>query len=154
RTWNRLGRRRPYFLTGALLSSIVLFFMPNCSALWMAAGLLWVLDSSINISMEPFRAFVADKLNLGQRTAGFVMQSFFIGIGASLSSALPYIFRLLGVTGSTSSGIPLTVKFSFQFGAAIFLMAVLWTVITSREYPPEDLNEFRSKQEMLRGSII
>src|ERR671936_2344834 len=91
RTWNRLGRRRPYFLTGAILASIALFFMPDSSALWMAAGLLWILDASINISMEPFRAFVADKLPVSQRTAGFVMQSFFIGIGASLANALPLL---------------------------------------------------------------
>src|ERR671929_1072930 len=97
RTWNRLGRRRPYFLVGAILASIALFFMPDSPALWMAAGLLWVLDASINVSMEPFRAFVADKLNTDQRTAGFVMQSFFIGIGQTLANVLPYIFRRAGV---------------------------------------------------------
>src|SRR6059058_5112886 len=101
RTWNRMGRRRPYFLTGAILASVALFIMPTSSSLWMAAGLLWILDASINISMEPFRAFVADKLNPAQRTAGFVMQSFFIGVGASLANALPLIFSRLGVTGST-----------------------------------------------------
>src|SRR5918996_6444819 len=109
RTWNRLGRRRPYFLVGAILSSIALFFMPDSPVLWMAASLLWILDASINVSMEPFRAFVADKLNIEQRTAGFVMQSFFIGIGASLASALPYLFTWLGVVGNTASGVPLTV---------------------------------------------
>src|SRR3981081_4705177 len=108
RTWGPLGRRRPYFLTGAILASIALFFMPTSSTLWMAAGLLWILDASINISMEPFRAFVADKLDVSQRTAGFVMQSFFIGIGASLANGLPYLFRQLGVSGTTRSGIPLT----------------------------------------------
>ena len=97
RTWNRLGRRRPYFLVGAIFSSMALFFMPDSSALWMAAGLLWILDASINVSMEPFRAFVADKLNVEQRTVGFVMQSFFIGIGATLANALPYIFINLGL---------------------------------------------------------
>src|ERR1041385_4886300 len=114
RTWTRLGRRRPYFLVGTLLASVALFFMPTSSSLWMAAGLLWVLDASINVSMEPFRAFVADKLNDAQRTTGFVMQSFFIGVGASLSSALPYLFSYAGLTGTTPSGIPLTVKYSFQ----------------------------------------
>src|ERR671919_2165392 len=138
RTWNRLGRRRPYFLVGAILASIALFFMPDSSALWMAAGLLWVLDASINISMEPFRAFVADKLNVSQRTAGFVMQSFFIGIGASLANALPLILSWMGVEGSTESGIPLSVKYSFQTGALVFLLAVLWTVVTTTEFPPED----------------
>ena len=89
RTWNRLGRRRPYFLVGAILSSIALFFMPNSPTVWFAASMLWILDASINVSMEPFRAFVADKLNVEQRTAGFVMQSFFIGIGATLANLLP-----------------------------------------------------------------
>ena len=138
RTWGPLGRRRPYFLTGAILASIALFFMPTSSALWMAAALLWILDASINISMEPFRAFVADKLDASQRTAGFVMQSFFIGIGATLANALPLAFSWLGVTGSTASGIPLSVKYSFQVGAAVFLAAVLWTVFTTTEFPPED----------------
>ena len=138
RTWGRLGRRRPYFLVGAILASIALFIMPTSTTLWMAATLLWVLDASINISMEPFRAFVADKLNDKQRTAGFVMQSFFIGIGASLANALPLAFRWLGVEGSTASGIPLSVKYSFQVGAAVFLAAVVWTVVTTSEFPPED----------------
>src|ERR671927_1079651 len=95
RTWNRLGRRRPYFLAGAILSSLALIAMPNSAALWMAAGLLWILDASINISMEPFRAFVADKLVEEQRTLGFVMQSFFIGIGQTLANALPYLFSVM-----------------------------------------------------------
>jgi maltose/moltooligosaccharide transporter len=151
RTWNRLGRRRPYFLVGAILSSVALFFMPDSTALWIAASLLWILDASINISMEPFRAFVADKLNVDQRTVGFVMQSFFIGIGATLANALPYFFRQLGVTGRTASGIPLTVQYSFKIGAAAFLLCVLWTILTSREYPPENLEEFRRKKAETRG---
>src|SRR3989441_10228451 len=136
RTWNRLGRRRPYFLTGAILASIALFLMPTSSVLWMAAGLLWILDASINISMEPFRAFVADKLDVSQRTAGFVMQSFFIGVGASLANALPLLFSWVGVRGSTASGVPLSVKYSFQVGAVGFLLAVLWTIVTTSEFPP------------------
>ncbi len=143
RTWGRLGRRRPYFLTGAILASVALFLMPMSSALWMAATLLWILDASINVSMEPFRAFVADKLPSSQRTAGFVIQSFFIGIGASLANALPFLLSWLGVTGSTASGIPLSVKYSFMAGAVAFLVAVLWTVATSSEYPPEDPAELR-----------
>src|SRR5690349_21319208 len=142
RTWGRLGRRRPYFLTGAILASIALFVMPTSTSLWMAASLLWVLDASINISMEPFRAFVADKLDTSQRTKGFVMQSLFIGLGASLANALPFIMSKLGVSGNTVSGIPLSVKYSFQIGAVVFLLAVLWTVITTNEYPPEDLEAF------------
>jgi maltose/moltooligosaccharide transporter len=151
RTWNRLGRRRPYFLVGAILSSIALFFMPDSSVLWMAAGLLWILDASINISMEPFRAFVADKLNVTQRTTGFVMQSFFIGVGATLANVLPYLFRQSGVTGTTASGIPLTVQYSFKIGAVAFLLAVLWTVFTSKEYPPENLKEFERLKKEHRG---
>jgi maltose/moltooligosaccharide transporter len=151
RTWNRLGRRRPYFLTGAILASIALFFMPDSSALWMAAGLLWILDASINVSMEPFRAFVADKLNVNQRTAGFVMQSFFIGIGASLANALPFLFRQFGVTGATPSGIPFTVQYSFKIGAVVFLLAVLWTVFTTKEYPPENLEEFERMRRATYG---
>ena len=151
-TWTRLGRRRPYFLVGAVLASLALFAMPNSRALWMAAALLWVLDASINISMEPFRAFVADKLPSEQRTTGFVMQSFFIGIGASLASALPFIFRWLGVEGTTASGIPLTVKYSFQIGAAAFLLAVLWTVITTPEDPPADVEAWR-RERAARGGL-
>jgi len=152
RTWGRLGRRRPYFLAGAILASVALFFMPTSSALWMAASLLWILDASINISMEPFRAFVADKLAVSQRTAGFVMQSFFIGIGASLANALPLALSWMGVQGSTASGIPLSVKYSFQVGAVIFFLAVLWTVMTTSEFPPEDMAAFeRAKRE--RGGL-
>jgi maltose/moltooligosaccharide transporter len=103
-TWGWLGRRRPYFLVGAIFASIALFFMPTSPALWLAATLLWVLGASINVSMEPFRAFVADKLPRSQRTAGFVMQSFFIGIGASLANALPLILRWFGVSGTSPTG--------------------------------------------------
>jgi maltose/moltooligosaccharide transporter len=146
RTWCWLGRRRPYFLTGALLSSAALFFMPDAPALWVAAVMLWVLDASINVSMEPFRAFVADKLPLEQRTAGFVMQSFFIGIGAAVANALPEILGRFGVTGNAANGVPLAVQYAFKLGAAVFLLAVLWTVFTSKEYPPENLEEFRRQQ--------
>ena len=151
RTWGRLGRRRPYFLTGAILASIALFLMPTSSGLWMAATLLWILDASINISMEPFRAFVADKLDTTQRTTGFVVQSLFIGIGASMANALPLLLHTLGVSGNTPSGIPLTVKYSFQFGAAVFLLAVLWTVGTTSEFPPEDMAAFERARKERRG---
>ena len=151
RTWGRWGRRRPYFFVGAVLASIALFFMPTSGTLWMAAGLLWVLDASVNISMEPFRAFVADKLAVSQRTAGFVMQSFFIGVGASLANALPFLLSRLGVTGSTASGIPLSVKYSFQIGAVVFLLAVLWTVVTTGEFPPEDMEAFERSRRTRRG---
>src|SRR5712692_8156266 len=151
RTWNRLGRRRPYFLTGAILSSVALFFMPDSTALWIAASLLWILDASINISMEPFRAFVADKLNVSQRTAGFVMQSFFIGVGASLANALPLLLSSLGVHGNTASGVPLSVKYSFQAGAVVFLLCVLWTIVTTSEFPPEDPAAWDRARQGRRG---
>jgi maltose/moltooligosaccharide transporter len=151
RTWGPLGRRRPYFLTGAILASVALFFMPTSSALWTAASLLWILDGSINVSMEPFRAFVADKLDASQRTAGFVMQSFFIGVGASLANALPLFLSWTGVEGSTPSGVPLTVKYSFQAGAVVFLLAVLWTVSTTTEFPPEDPAAFDRARRGRRG---
>jgi len=151
RTWGPLGRRRPYFLVGAILASTALFFMPTSSTLWMAAGLLWILDASINVSMEPFRAFVADKLNVDQRTTGFVMQSFFIGLGATFAGWLPLAFRRLGVSGNTASGIPLTIKYAFQIGAVAFLLAVLWTVFTSKEYPPENMEEFERMRREKSG---
>jgi maltose/moltooligosaccharide transporter len=146
RTWNKLGRRKPYFLVGAILASIALFLMPDSPALWAAASLLWILDASINISMEPFRAFVSDKLNSDQSTTGFIMQSFFIGIGATLANALPLIFSNLGMKGLASNGVPLTVVLSFRIGAAMFLLCVLWTIFTSSEYPPEDMEEFNRKR--------
>src|SRR6201996_606279 len=145
-TWGPLGRRRPYFLAGAILSSLMLLLMPNCASLWMAAGMLWILDASINVSMEPFRAFVADILPEGQRTAGFAMQSLFIGLGASLSSALPLlltkVFHMQQVVGDTRA-VPTAVRASFYMGAVAFLGAVLWTVATTREYPPPDMEAFR-----------
>ena len=153
RTWNRLGRRRPYFLVGAILASIALFFMPDSSVLWMAAGLLWILDASINITMEPFRAFVADKLPEEQRTLGFVMQSWFIGIGQTLANGLPYLFSALGVVGVMATGIPLSVDYSFKIGAIVFLAAVLWTVITTKEYPPEDMEAFQRLRGEKRGFL-
>src|SRR6266436_7718815 len=125
--------------------------MPTSSSLWMAAGLLWILDASINVSMEPFRAFVADKLTEDQRTTGFVMQSFFIGLGATFAGWLPLAFRRFGVTGNTPSGIPLTIKYAFQIGAVAFLLAVLWTVFTSKEYPPEDMEVFNRMRKEKAG---
>lgn len=148
KTWNRFGRRRPYFLVGAILASLILIIMPHSPAIWAAASLLWILDSSINISMEPFRAFVGDKLDESQRAVGFVTQSFFIGVGASLSSSMPYILtNWFHVTGTASNGIPLAVMYSFRAGAVAFLGAVLWTVFTTNEYPPDNMEEFRKEKE-------
>ncbi len=146
RTWNRLGRRRPYFLAGAVLASIALFLMPDSPTLWFAATMLWILDASINVSMEPFRAFVADKLPPEQRTMGFVTQSFFIGVGAAIANALPSIFQHAGITGVAPNGVPFTVLYAFKLGAAVFLLAVLWTVLTTREFPPEDMEDFARRR--------
>jgi maltose/moltooligosaccharide transporter len=152
-TWSPLlGRRRPYFLIGALLSSAALVAMPNSSTLWMAAGLLWILDASINISMEPFRAFVSDLLPPAERTRGFAMQSFFIGLGAVIASALPWVMtNWLRVAPGGTGAIPLTVKWSFYVGAAAFLGAVLYTILTTREEPPSDLAAFR--RERAKGGV-
>jgi len=141
-TWNRLGRRRPYFLTGALLASFALIAMPNSSGLWMAAGLLWVMDASINISMEPFRAFVADLLPPEQRTRGFAMQALFIGLGAVIASMLPWLLNSVLPVGSGNATIPLAVTLAFYTGAFVYLAAVLWTIFTTTEYPPDDLEAF------------
>src|ERR1700689_3410871 len=154
RTWNRLGRRRPYFLTGAILSSAALVLMPRASVLWMAAGLLWILDASINISMEPFRAFVADMLPEEQRTRGFAMQSLFIGLGAVIASALPFVLTNwlhMGRAETAAHTIPISVRLSFYAGAAVFLGAVLWTIFTTKEYPPEDLDAFRKDKQEGKG---
>lgn len=156
RTWHPFwGRRRPFFFAGAILSSIALILMPNSSVLWMAAGLLWILDASINISMEPFRAFVGDKLPSNQRTSGFAMQTFFIGIGAVVASLLPYFFtNVLGISNTAPEGIiPDSVKYSFYIGAAVFLITVLWTVFNAKENPPEDLKKWKEEQLETKGFI-
>jgi maltose/moltooligosaccharide transporter len=147
RTWTRLGRRRPYFLTGALLASAALLAMPRSPALWIAAGLLWILDASINVSMEPFRAFVGDQLGPAQRPSGYAMQSFFIGLGAIVASMLPWLLARAGVSNvaagaAGAASIPDTVRWSFDLGAAVLLFAVMWTVVRTREYPPEVLLSF------------
>jgi len=152
-TWGRLGRRRPYFLTGAILSSCALIMMPRSSALWVAAGLLWILDASINVSMEPFRAFVADLLPEKQRTRGFAMQSLFIGLGAVGANVLPWVlshwFHLAG--GAVGHTVPLRFRLSFYIGAVVFFCAVFWTIVTTKEYPPEDMDAFRRMKSEKRG---
>jgi maltose/moltooligosaccharide transporter len=147
RTWTRLGRRRPYFLVGAVLASAALIAMPRSIGLWMAALLLWVLDASLNVSMEPFRALVGDQLGPRQRPTGFAMQGFFIGLGAIIASALPYVLAHLGVSnegsaGSGAAAIPDTVRISFDVGGLVLLAAVSWTVWRTREYAPVDLRAF------------
>jgi len=151
RTWGRFGRRRPYILFGAILSSLALLLMPTCGALWMAAGLLWVLDASINISMQPFRSLVSDLLPENQVTRGFAMQSLFIGLGNVASSSAPWLFGRMGLATESAGGahyaIPLAVRLSFYVGAAAFMGAVLWSFFTTREQPPEDMEAFRAQKQ-------
>ncbi len=158
RTWTRLGRRRPYFLVGAILASAAIFIMPNSPVLWVAAGMLWMMDASINITMEPFRAFVGDNLPDSQRTTGFAMQSFFIGVGAVVASMLPYMLaKWFGVSNEAAEGIvPDSVKWSFYIGGAVFFLAVLWTILRSREYSPEELMSFDENQgkEVMETSTL
>ncbi|QNK02979.1 MFS transporter [Dyella telluris] len=143
RTWTRLGRRRPYFLIGAVLTTLALLCMPNSPVLWVAAGLLWIMDASINISMEPFRAFVGDQLPPRQRPQGYAMQSFFIGVGSVVASLLPWLLAKLGVSNVAGEGaIPDTVKYAFYLGGVVLLGSVLWTVLRTREYPPGELEAF------------
>ena len=144
RTWGRLGRRRPYFFWGALATTAALFFMPNAPALWFAAGMLWILDASINVTMEPFRAFVGDMLPHRQRTKGFAMQTFFIGLGGTLASFMPWILtEFFQVANTAPEGeIPPSVTLSFYIGAAVLFAAVMWTVFSTKEYSPDELAAF------------
>ena len=148
RTWSeRWGRRRPFFAVGAVLANVALFLMPNSTALWMAVIMLWLLDASINISMEPFRAFVGDKLPNEQRTTGFAMQSFFIGTGAVVASVLPYVLtNWFGVSNTAAEGsIPDSVRWAFYLGGFAYSCAVMWTVFRTTEYPPDDLARLREE---------
>ncbi|KDP95372.1 MFS transporter [Brevundimonas sp. EAKA] len=152
RTWTRFGRRRPYFLVGAIATTLALIAMPNSPGLWFAAAMLWIMDASINITMEPFRAFVGDNLPEEQRTAGYAMQSFFIGAGAVFASVLPWLLsNVFGVVSTAEAGVvPLSVKIAFYVGAAGLFSAVLWTVLSTREYSPEQIAAFeRAKQDAL-----
>jgi len=152
RTWGRLGRRRPYFLYGALATTAALLVMPNSPALWVAAGMLWIMDASINVTMEPFRAFVGDMLPHRQRTTGFAMQSFFIGLGAVLASALPWImtnwFSVANV--AEAGGVPPSLKSAFYIGAGLVLVSVMWTVFSTKEYSPEELKRHEESDEARR----
>ena len=153
RTWSPTwGRRKPFFFIGAILSTIVLFFMPHSPVLWVAAGCLWILDASINITMEPFRALVADKLPDSQRSYGFVMQTLIIGIGTWVASNLPWLVTQMGVSNEAQPGlIPLSVKIAFAIGGVVFLASVLYTIFTTTEYPPEDLEAFKKENEANKG---
>lgn len=153
RTWSpRWGRRKPYFLIGAILSSLTLFVLPHSQFLWMAAGGLWILDASINISMEPFRALVADKLPDSQRSYGFVMQTLIIGIGTWVASNLPWLVNQLGVSNEAPAGVvPMSVKVAFAIGGAVFLASILYTIFTTKEYPPADMDAFEAEKNSKKG---
>src|SRR4249919_635989 len=148
RTWTGLGRRRPYFLVGAVLASLALFLFPNVPALWIAAGMLWMLDASINISMEPFRAFVGDQLAPEQRASGYAMQSFFIGVGAVVASLLPWLLAKYGVSNTAGPGeVPDTVRYAFYAGGAVLLLAIAWTVLRTRS--EEHTSELQSRENLV-----
>ncbi len=154
RTWNRLGRRRPYFLIGAIMASLALAIITNSPTWIFATVMLWIMDASINISMEPFRAFVGDMLSSEQRTSGFAMQSFFIGAGAVIGSFLPWILaNWFNVPEVPAEGqlLPFNVKLSFYIGAVVLLLAVLWTIIRTKEYTPAELEEFEKGERIARG---
>lgn len=152
-TWNKMGRRRPYFLYGAIAASLALLIMPNSPYLWVAAGMLWIMDAAINVTMEPFRAFVGDMLPKQQRATGFSMQSFFIGIGGTIASAMPWILaNWLDVSNTAEPGVvPDSVKYSFYFGAVAFFLAVGWTIKSTKEYSPEELAEFAKAEQQASG---
>ncbi len=156
RTWHPTwGRRRPFFFIGSVLASIAMFLMPNSSALWMAVFVLWLMDASINVSMEPFRAFVGDKLDASQQTGGFAMQTFFIGCGGVVASLLPTIFTdYLGVSNVPVNGaIPDTVRYSFYIGGSVYFLAVLWTVLLSKEDAPSDMDAFLAERAANKGML-
>jgi maltose/moltooligosaccharide transporter len=153
RTWHpRFGRRKPFFFFGAVMSTIALFFAPYSSALWMAAGALWILDASINVSMEPFRALVADKLPESQRSYGFVVQTLIIGIGTWVASNLPWLMTELGAANTAAPGVvPDSVKYAFGIGAFVLFTSILYTILNTEEYPPEDLDAFEREKESKKG---
>ena len=149
KTWNKLGRRKPYFLAGALLASMSLLIMPNSPALWVAAGMLWMMDGSINMCMQPFRAFIGDMLPEDQQTKGYAVQTFFIGTSSVIASLLPYIFSHWLHVGDTAPAgqIPASVKWSFYLGGIVFLASVLWTIFKTKEYSPEEMLSFNTQEE-------
>jgi maltose/moltooligosaccharide transporter len=148
RTWGPLGRRRPYFLGGALCAGTALLVMPQVPALWFAAMMLWVLDASLNVSMEPFRAFVGDILGKDQHTAGYAIQTAFIGAGAVVGSVFPFVLDHFGVANTGGAhGIPDTVRYSFWFGGVALVAGVLWTVVTTKEYSPDQMRAFEGERD-------
>ena len=162
KTWNRVGRRKPYFLVGAILSSVALIFLPNSGyftmllpALWIGAGIVMIMDASFNVAMEPFRALVADNLPLSQSTIGFSVQTFLIGLGAVIGSALPELLAENGFSMEAGpDGIADNIRYSFYIGAAVFMGAILITLFFSKEYPPQEYQEYHGKPEKSNGSLL
>lgn len=156
RTWSpKFGRRKPFFFIGAVFSTIALFFAPYSASLWMAAGSLWILDASINVSMEPFRALVADKLPESQRSYGFVVQTLIIGIGTWIASNLPWMMTKLGVPNTAPEGVvPDSVKYAFAIGAFVLFASILYTILKTEEYPPDDLDEFEREKATKKGVFL
>ena len=153
KTWNRFGRRRPYFMTGAVLAALSLILMPLAPAfaapLLFAAALLWILDASLNIAMEPFRAFVGDMLDKSQHATGYAVQTAFIGAGAVVAAIFPWLLDQFGVSNVAPPGqIPDTVRWSFWVGAVALFAAIAWTVATTREYSPEQMAAFEANREV------
>jgi maltose/moltooligosaccharide transporter len=160
KTWNRVGRRKPYFLTGALLSSMALLILPNSGnftsflpALWIGAGMVMIMDASFNVAMEPFRALVADNLPDAQRTMGFSIQTFLIGLGAVAGSYLPEWLAKAGFSMEAGKdGVADNIKYAFYIGAAVFVTAILVTMFFSKEYPPREYEQYHGKPEEHHGS--
>jgi maltose/moltooligosaccharide transporter len=162
KTWNRVGRRKPYFLVGAILSSVALIFLPNSGyftmllpALWIGAGIIMMMDASFNVAMEPFRALVADNLPISQSTIGFSVQTFLIGLGAVIGSALPELLAKNGFSMEAGpDGIADNIRYSFYIGAAVFMGAIFITLFFSKEYPPQEYQEYHGKPEKSSGSLL
>lgn len=156
RTWlGRLGRRRPYFLAGAILAAIALFVMPESPAIWFAAMMLWILDASLNISMEPFRAFVGDMLRRDQHSVGYAVQTAFIGAGAVVGSLFPALMEAMGVANVAPPGqIPDTVRYAFWFGGLALFLSVLWTVVTTREYDPAAMAAYEDREHAAEAPMV
>jgi len=155
RTWSaKYGRRKPFFLIGAIFASAALVFMPHSPVLWVAVGCLLILDASINVSMEPFRALVADLLPESQRSYGFVVQALIIGVGTFIASQLPWFLNYLGVSNEASANVvPSNVKLAFLIGGIVFVASILYTVITTKEHPPEDLDGFLKEKKRSAGFV-
>jgi maltose/moltooligosaccharide transporter len=157
-TWSpRFGRRKPYFLIGAVLASLALIFMPYSKTIWMAASLLWILDAGNNIAMEPYRAFISDKLEKDQLSLGFLMQSFFTGLGSTLANFTPAIlisFGFFALSDTMENGIPVATYWAFFIGSFASIATVLYSVLTTKEHPPTEEELQRLQEEKAKGSII